>query len=46
MPDIRGPWLDELREDVVNATLVTLGESPSKPVALNMSDQPIYRAGH
>lgn len=24
MPTIRGPWLSELREDVVNATLVAI----------------------
>jgi hypothetical protein len=24
MPNIRGPWLNELREDVVNATLVAI----------------------
>ncbi|GAA1759780.1 hypothetical protein GCM10009712_05520 [Pseudarthrobacter sulfonivorans] len=24
MPDIRGPWLSELREDIVNATLVSI----------------------
>ncbi|MHC6231750.1 hypothetical protein ACX5I6_19635 [Arthrobacter sp. MMS24-T111] len=31
MPNIRGPWLAELREDVVNATIVALLENKGAP---------------
>jgi hypothetical protein len=32
MPNIRGPWLSELREDVVNATLVAILQNKGKAV--------------
>ncbi|MGX1162133.1 hypothetical protein FBY31_3812 [Arthrobacter sp. SLBN-100] len=32
MPNIRGPWLKELREDVVNATLVAILQNKGTPV--------------
>ncbi|CCQ47216.1 putative uncharacterized protein [Pseudarthrobacter siccitolerans] len=32
MPNIRGPWLNELREDVVNATLVAILQNKGTPV--------------
>jgi hypothetical protein len=32
MPNIRAPWLKELREDVVNATLVAILQNKGTPV--------------
>lgn len=32
MPNIRGPWFNELREDVVNATLVAILQNKGTPV--------------
>lgn len=33
MPNIRGPWLAELREDVVNATLVAILQNKGAPLS-------------
>lgn len=43
MPDIRGPWLAELREDVVNATLVAILEN--KGVVLDPATAAAGRRG-
>jgi hypothetical protein len=32
MPNLRGPWLKELREDVVNATLVAILQNKGTPL--------------
>jgi hypothetical protein len=43
MPNIRGPWLNELRDDVINATLVAILQN--KGVALDDSTAAAGRRG-
>lgn len=46
MPNIRGPWLSELREDIVNATLVSILQNKGDLGTLRCGSRPARSGKH